>query len=252
MSAATAVRWTAGAVLALSLSACAGGWRHGAPPGEAPAASAPAAAGAAAGDATRPTASGAVFVWRGGGSSVALAGEFNGWSPTADPMTRQPDGSWTLVKQLGPGRHAYKFVVDGGTWKEDPTARESVDDGMGGKNSLIVVGAATAPAAAGGGAPAGEPAASAAPPRVTSEGVVFTYAGAASTVHLAGDFNGWSATADPMSRGADGVWTVTRKLAAGTYAYKFLVNGSTWKQDPANPEAADDGFGGKNSILTVP
>ena len=54
-----------------------------------------------------------------------------------------------------------------------------------------------------------------------------------------------------MVKQADGTWTLTKKLAAGTYGYKFVINGTTWKQDDANPESKDDGFGGKNSVVTV-
>jgi predicted alpha/beta superfamily hydrolase len=51
---------------------------------------------------------------------VKLAGTMNGWSLT-DPayvMTRQPDGSFTLRTELAPGRHYFKFVVDG-KWAKD-------------------------------------------------------------------------------------------------------------------------------------
>ena len=43
---------------------------------------------------------------------------------------------------------------------------------------------------------------------------------AATQVYLAGDFNGWSDSADLMEN-ADGVWTKTLELAPGDYAYKF-------------------------------
>jgi 1,4-alpha-glucan branching enzyme len=215
----------------------------------APAAAAkPSAGGTAAG------AEGVTFVWKGEGGSVSLAGEFNGWNTSADPMKKQADGSWTLTRKLEPGRYMYKFVVDGTNWKEDPTAKESADDGYGGKNSVVVVGAG---AAAGTAAPAA--ASSAAPlasgkgraPVQTADGVVFTFGGAARSVNLAGDFNGWVLTADPLTQQADGSWTITRKLAPGTYEYKFLVDGTTWKTDEANPEAKADPFGGKNSVVTV-
>lgn len=48
------------------------------------------------------------------------------------------------------------------------------------------------------------------------------------TVYIAGDFNGWNPTANPLT--ADGgftTFTVTLPLAAGTYGYKYLV-GAEW------------------------
>jgi glycosidase len=33
--------------------------------------------------------------------------------------------------------------------------------------------------------------------------------------------------------------------------YKYVVNGSDWKTDPNNPNTADDGMGGQNSVITV-
>ncbi|MEQ9646902.1 MAG: DUF1588 domain-containing protein [Sandaracinaceae bacterium] len=71
-------------------------------------------------------------------SSVHVAGTFNGWSATAWPM-RLEAGVWTLTRSLDPGRHAYKLVLDGGEWIEDPSATESEDDTFGGRNSVLQV-----------------------------------------------------------------------------------------------------------------
>jgi len=91
-------------------------------------------------------------------------------------------------------------------------------------------------------------------PKMTSEGVVFSFEAPAGTkaVYLAGEFNGWRPDLDLMSDDdGDGVWTITYDLASGTYQYKFVADGS-WFQDPNNPEAAPDGFGGNNSVIVVP
>ena len=56
----------------------------------------------------------------------------------------------------------------------------------------------------------------------------------AQSVGLVGEFNDWKS--QPMTRGPDGIWSVTTPLAGGTYGYKFLVNGSEWLFDPARPE----------------
>ena len=49
------------------------------------------------------------------------------------------DGIWSIVKLPPPGRYEYKFVVDRNTWIEDPNALESIDDGYGDKNSILIV-----------------------------------------------------------------------------------------------------------------
>ncbi len=223
-------------------------------------AAAPAAAAKPAVAAGGPTASadGVTFRYAGTGGTVNVAGEFNSWSTSADPMKKQADGTWTLTKALPAGRYQYKFVVDGTTWKSDDAATEFVDDGYGGKNSVIAVGGGAAPAAAAGVSPAAgavkplAPGAKPKAPRVTAAGVEFTFAGSArSTVSVCGDFNSWGTTVNKMTQQADGTWTTTVKLAPGSYSYKFLVDGVTWKMDEGNPATADDGFGGKNSIVVV-
>jgi len=247
-------------VAALGLATgCAGGWRNGPPAGEADAAliggsaAAPNQAGGGSSPVTTAGTAGVTFGFAGAAQSVNVAGDFNDWNTGADPMVQQADGTWKLDKKLAPGRYAYKFVIDGGTWMEDPSASESVDDGYGGKNSVIVVAAGGAPSPSAGtndtGGSLGGGGAGAAPEKVDG-GIRFTYGGAARTVHLCGDFNAWSTTSDPMKL-EGGVWTIVKPLEAGRYEYKFLIDGSTWKTDAANSETSDDGFGGANSVLTV-
>lgn len=77
---------------------------------------------------------------------------------------------------------------------------------------------------------------------------------AAKSVLLSGTFNNWgnsAGNADPMLDGdGDGTWTTDKKLAAGVYQYKFVVDGK-WMADKANPNQVPDGFGGSNSVLEV-
>jgi 1,4-alpha-glucan branching enzyme len=192
---------------------------------------------------------GVLFVYAGPAQSVNLAGDFNNWSTTADPMTQADDGTWQLTKPLPAGSHAYKFVINGTDWKEDPNAAEFIDDGFGGKNSVVTVGGATASATA---AVAVTLKGADAPPKITPEGVLFTFPGPAQSAALAGDFNNWSTTANPMTQSPDGSWTILMPLKGGTYAYKFFIDGKRWETDAPNQESKDDGFGGKNSIVTVP
>jgi hypothetical protein len=73
-----------------------------------------------------------------GAKQVFLCGEFNGWSPDATPMKRKGDGHWETTLWLAPGRHEYKFVVDG-NWKHDPLARVNVWNQQGTLNSVAQV-----------------------------------------------------------------------------------------------------------------
>jgi len=58
----------------------------------------------------------------------------------------------------------------------------------------------------------------------------------------------------PAAAGAEtGLWeTAPRKLPPGEYAYKFLIDGWRWLDDPGNPRKIHDGNGGLNSVLVVP
>jgi alpha-amylase/alpha-mannosidase (GH57 family) len=85
-------------------------------------------------------------------------------------------------------------------------------------------------------------------------GYLFSHkAPSASSVHLAGDFNAWSATETPMSDpDGDGIWTVVIELAPGPHEYKFVLDGGAiWEPDAGNPESVSDPYGGKNSVITV-
>ncbi len=69
-------------------------------------------------------------------SSVALAGEFNGWKPLQ--MKKNRNGVWKLrLELLPPGRYAYKYLVDGARWVEDPSNGLKEPDHHGGLNSIL-------------------------------------------------------------------------------------------------------------------
>jgi hypothetical protein len=73
-----------------------------------------------------------------GAKQVSLSGEFNNWASDATPMKRYGDGHWEATVALAPGRHEYKFVVDG-NWKHDPLARVNVWNQNGTLNSVAQV-----------------------------------------------------------------------------------------------------------------
>lgn len=166
--------------------------------------------------------------------TVHLAGEFNDWLDNVDGKVSgknewllQSDsaGNWKYTAQLPPGRYKFKYVIDGERWEQDPKAPASNDG-----NSIIEV----KPGAA-----------------VETVSVDFRYTDPnANAVFLAGEFNQWSTTANPMNKNESGVWSASLSLQPGSYPYKFVVD-SAWKQDPDNPEALPDGLGGSNSVKVV-
>lgn len=77
----------------------------------------------------------------------------------------------------------------------------------------------------------------------------FRPAGSASAVYLAGSFNEWK-PADHKMDGPDkeGAYSTKLKLKPGTYEYKFVIDGKTFRSDPGNPD-----FAGQyaNSVLKI-
>lgn len=176
-------------------------------------------------------------------STVQVAGDFNNWLENTDGkvtghgewlMQNDGAGNWKLTAPLPPGRHKFKYAIDGGArWETDPVLPMATDG-----NSVIAV-PGPAPAAPAAAAPPG------------GSGVTFTYSDpAAKNVSVAGEFNQWNANATPMLKDPSGAWTATIPLKPGKYQYKFVVDG-TWKADPLNPDGVDDTFGGRNSVKTV-
>jgi len=70
-------------------------------------------------------------------SRVFVAGDFNGWSNSANELAKQDDGSFLLKLPVGPGTWNYKFVVDG-NWIADPSNPHQDTSGYG--NSVLEVG----------------------------------------------------------------------------------------------------------------
>ena len=88
-------------------------------------------------------------------------------------------------------------------------------------------------------------------PRLTESGVVFQYkADTAQKVFVAGTFNNWDGRKGVMAKNAEGVWEAILTVKPGRYTYKFKADG-VWSLDPQNPVSADDGKGGRVSVLIV-
>ncbi len=71
--------------------------------------------------------------------SVAIAGDFNGWSPTINLEDRDGDGVWSGRLAVPPGIYEYMFVLDGSRWVTDPHAEWYSDDGFGNRNAVLAI-----------------------------------------------------------------------------------------------------------------
>ena len=72
--------------------------------------------------------------------------------------------------------------------------------------------------------------------------VTFNYEGDAESVQLRGEIPGagWDSGIDMTEN--DGVWSVTlENVKPGSYQYKFVIDGSAWIDDPANPAENEGG-----------
>ena len=88
--------------------------------------------------------------------------------------------------------------------------------------------------------------------RVARDGVTFRLRRMdASSVVVAGDFNGWSLTAHPMRRAGD-MWTAVIPLPPGEHLFMYIVDGTSWITPPNASEVVPDGFGGQNGKVVVP
>jgi 1,4-alpha-glucan branching enzyme len=70
--------------------------------------------------------------------TVCVAGTFNHWQPEAKTLHSSGAGNWWKETSLAPGTYEYCLVVDG-QWMPDPSARESVANPFGGRNSVLTV-----------------------------------------------------------------------------------------------------------------
>ena len=72
----------------------------------------------------------------------------------------------------------------------------------------------------------------------------------AQTVQLAGDFTGWEHSPLSLTKSKNGLWKMTVALAAGSYQYRFLVDGQ-WRDDPACATRVPNPFGAENCVRQI-
>lgn len=75
----------------------------------------------------------------------------------------------------------------------------------------------------------------------------------AKTVNLVGDFNGWDVAARPMRKLPDGSFSIVMDLPCGhEYAYRYLINGSSWENDSGADKYVSSPFPDTdNSVVVV-
>ena len=169
-----------------------------------------------------------VTLWYAAGDGVTSVEVMGGGLPgtTWDiggsvPMEKTAEGSniWRKTfTNVSAGAYEYKFVVNGSDWRDDPANPAPQSGG----NSQLKLGNADVREV-----------------EVNGSEVTFRYYGpSAQKVYLAGTMNGWNTEADALTKGGDGIWTLTKTLAAGSYEYKFVIDGG-WE-------------GGDNKSFVVP
>jgi 1,4-alpha-glucan branching enzyme len=69
---------------------------------------------------------------------VFVSGTFNNWARNLEPMKKTAKGVWMKRKRLLPGKHEYKFLIDG-EWMPDPSCGDTVKNAFGTLNSVVIV-----------------------------------------------------------------------------------------------------------------
>jgi 1,4-alpha-glucan branching enzyme len=76
----------------------------------------------------------------------------------------------------------------------------------------------------------------------------------AKSVHLSGNFNGWSTSTHQLSQvktsKGNGMWKKTLCLEPGVYEYRFIVDG-IWHDDEGSVEGWTNEFGSFNCVIWI-
>jgi 1,4-alpha-glucan branching enzyme len=69
---------------------------------------------------------------------VVVTGSFCDWQTDLHELKKNKAGLWETTLPLVPGRHEYRFLVDG-VWRNDPTCTECVANPFGSDNCVLNV-----------------------------------------------------------------------------------------------------------------
>jgi len=72
--------------------------------------------------------------------TVCVMGEFNNWSPDANPMTRRTNGDFSVSLDLEKGRsYRFRYLIDGWKFENDWKADRYETNPYGGEDSVVEV-----------------------------------------------------------------------------------------------------------------
>lgn len=167
-------------------------------------------------------------------NGVHLAGNFQGWNPSATPMTDlDADGIYTVTLQInGFSNLQYKFV-NGNAWGSDESVPSACATG-GNRTYTTGASAEVIPVVCYGSCEN-------CPNNLVPVTFKVNMAGqsvSANGVHVAGNFQGWNPGSTGLSDlNSDGIYEVTVNVFPNTtLEYKF-VNGNNWGSDESVPGA---------------
>jgi hypothetical protein len=149
---------------------------------------------------------------------VTLVGSFNQWR-NYELIMQKTDSGWVIPYTLAKGNYEYRFEVDGKAVSDPKNVNPLGSD----KNSIIVIDA----------------------------NYTFKLKGfeTATTIYLAGDFNGWSPDGFAMKKEGN-EWVLPMNIKPGKHLYKLVVDGK-WITDPNNNLWEQNEFDTGNSILWI-
>ena len=70
--------------------------------------------------------------------SVHLVGDFTDWTQHPITMSRNKDGIWRTSVDMDPGKHRYRFLVDG-QWQDDPRCTTREPNPYGSEDAILQV-----------------------------------------------------------------------------------------------------------------
>jgi len=151
---------------------------------------------------------------------VLLSGNFNSWNTNGQALAKT-DSGWVATVNLSPGKHLYKFIIDG-HWINDENNELAEADGHNGFNSVYF--------------------------RTNVRFYLPKHLNA-KKVFVTGSFNSWDEKELAMERWLGG-WVLEMYVRDGQHTYKFKAD-KDWLLDPNNSYTRADGTGNNNSVLSI-